>query len=110
MCVAQSLPLVCSYEEGCLDVMDGVAAEVAARGGRGGPWGNGRAGRSSSSDNEADEELDSPADTTILRPRGPRRRMRITSDKSYGRWNIFYSKVLSVTQNNILWKNIILNK
>ncbi|WAR06888.1 VP13A-like protein [Mya arenaria] len=39
--------------------------------------------RSSSSDNDADEELDSPNEMTILRPKITRRKMRIASDKSY---------------------------
>ena len=42
--------------------------------------------QSSSSENEADEMVDSPSEMTILRPKLSRRKIRINSDKSYGRF------------------------
>ncbi|XP_052807431.1 intermembrane lipid transfer protein VPS13A-like isoform X2 [Mya arenaria] len=73
---AQSFPIVCSYDDDGLDMPDGIQADVQNLISR-------SQFRSSSSDNDADEELDSPNEMTILRPKITRRKMRIASDKSY---------------------------
>lgn len=75
---AQSYPIVCSYDDNGLDMPDGIQGDVEQ-------LINKSHFRSSSSENEADEELDSPTEMTILRPKVARRRMRIASDKSYGK-------------------------
>jgi len=77
MFTAQSYPIVCSYDDNGLDMPDGIQGDVEQ-------MINKNHFRSSSSENEAEEELDSPTEMTILRPKVARRRMRITSDKSYG--------------------------
>ncbi|XP_053396044.1 intermembrane lipid transfer protein VPS13A-like isoform X3 [Mercenaria mercenaria] len=73
---AQSFPIVCSYDDNGLDVPDGLQSDVEQMINR-------NHFRSSSSENEADEELDSPSEMTILRPKNTRRKIRIASDKSY---------------------------
>ena len=77
---AQSYPIVCSYDDNGIDMPDGIQDEVDHMISR-------SHFRSSSSENEAEEELDSPNEMTILRPRVTRRKIRISSDKSYGKCN-----------------------
>lgn len=76
---AQSFPIVCSYDDNGLDMPDGMQGDVEQ-------MVNKNHFRSSSSENEADEEIDSPTEMTILRPKVARRKMRIESDKSYGKF------------------------
>jgi hypothetical protein len=73
---------VCSYDDNGLDAPDGLQTDVEQMINR-------NHFRSSSSENEADEELDSPSEMTILRPKNTRRKVRIASDKSYGECLIF---------------------
>ncbi|KAL4233205.1 hypothetical protein ACF0H5_007889 [Mactra antiquata] len=73
---AQSFPIVCNYDDNGLDMPDGMQADVEQIISK-------NHFRSSSSENEADEELDSPNEMTILRPKPSRRKVRIASDKSY---------------------------
>lgn len=81
---ARSFPIVCSYDDNGLDVPDGLQSDVEQMINR-------NHFRSSSSENEADEELDSPSEMTILRPKNTRRKVRIASDKSYGKWFLVIS-------------------
>lgn len=96
---AQSFPIVCNYDDNGLDVPDGLQADVEQIISK-------NHFRSSSSENEADEELDSPNEMTILRPKPSRRKVRIASDKSYGELTLMvaYKHVVSVvicTTNNV---------
>ncbi|XP_052241928.1 intermembrane lipid transfer protein VPS13A-like isoform X2 [Dreissena polymorpha] len=72
---AQSYPIVCSYDDNGIDMPDGFQGDVESLINR-------NQFVSSSSENEPDE-LDSPSEMTILRPKMPRRKIRIASDKSY---------------------------
>ena len=76
---AQSFPIVCNYDDNGLDVPDGLQNDVETLISR-------HQFQSSSSENEADEMVDSPSEMTILRPKLSRRKIRISSDKSYGKY------------------------
>ena len=80
---AQSFPIVCNYDDNGLDVPDGLQNDVESLISRN-PF------QSSSSENEADEAVDSPSEMTILRPKVTRRKIRINSDKSYGELVFLY--------------------
>ena len=76
---AQSFPIVCNYDDNGLDVPDGLQSDVENLINR-------NHFQSSSSENEADDSVDSPSEMTILRPKITRRKIRISSDKSYGNY------------------------
>ena len=79
---AQSFPIVCNYDDNGLDVPDGLQSDVESLINR-------NHFQSSSSENEADEAVDSPSEMTILRPKVSKRKIRINSDKSYGMYYHF---------------------
>ena len=75
---AQSFPIVCNYDDNGLDIPDGLQADVDQ-------IINKNQFYSSSSDNETEEPEGTSSEMCILRPRPAKRKIRITSDKSYGR-------------------------
>ncbi|KAK3591108.1 hypothetical protein CHS0354_035920 [Potamilus streckersoni] len=73
---AESYPIVCSYDDNGLDAPDGIQSEVEQMINR-------NYCHSSSSEVDEDEQVDSPGEMTIIRPKVQKRRIRIASDKSY---------------------------